>query len=317
VPFLQAVLDDFDLLPIAAGLAPTELVARALDAVWGGDDTLIVVSSDLSHYHTSDEARKLDATTTQSILERRSDLSDEQACGARGINGLMQVARHRGSASSSSTSATPATPRVTAPVSWAMAATRSSRLESGSRILLLETAAEAIESQLERRVAAGPAEAALPAELRELRASFVTLTVAGELRGCCGTLEARRALATTCGTTPAPAPSATRASRRSNPGVAARGPRGLGAFAARARPGAQRGRAARAAGAGRGRPRRCVARQSRHFPPQGLGAAARPGRVPRAPQAQGRLGAGLLAEDVEVWRYSTESAAAAGANRRP
>ena len=96
VPFLQAVLGDFDLLPIAAGLAPTELVARALDAVWGGDDTLIVVSSDLSHYHTSDEARKLDATTTQSILERRSDLSDEQACGARGINGLMQVARHRG-----------------------------------------------------------------------------------------------------------------------------------------------------------------------------------------------------------------------------
>jgi len=96
LPFLQTVLGDFDLLPIAAGLAPTDLVARALDAVWGGEDTLIVVSSDLSHYHTSDEARQLDAATTQSILERRSDLSDEQACGARGINGLMQVARHRG-----------------------------------------------------------------------------------------------------------------------------------------------------------------------------------------------------------------------------
>ena len=96
LPFLQVVLGDFDLLPIAAGLAPTDLVARALDSVWGGDDTLIVVSSDLSHYHTSDEARRLDAATTQSILERRSDLSDEQACGARGINGLMQVARHRG-----------------------------------------------------------------------------------------------------------------------------------------------------------------------------------------------------------------------------
>ena len=77
-----------------------------------------------------------------------------------------------------------------------MAATRSTRLEPGSRSLLLETAAAAIESQLERRVAAGPDEAALPAELRERRASFVTLTVGGELRGCCGTLEARRALAT-------------------------------------------------------------------------------------------------------------------------
>jgi len=61
---------------------------------------------------------------------------------------------------------------------------------------LLETAAAAIESQLERRVAAGPDEAALPAELRERRASFVTLTVGGALRGCCGTLEPRRALAT-------------------------------------------------------------------------------------------------------------------------
>ena len=77
-----------------------------------------------------------------------------------------------------------------------MAATRSSRLEPGLRALLLRTAAEAIESRLERRPAAGPAESALPAELRELRASFVTLTIGGTLRGCCGTLEARRALAT-------------------------------------------------------------------------------------------------------------------------
>ena len=77
-----------------------------------------------------------------------------------------------------------------------MAATRSTRLEHGSRSLLLETAAEAIESRLERRAASGPAEDSLPAELRERRASFVTLTVAGELRGCCGTLEPRRPLAT-------------------------------------------------------------------------------------------------------------------------
>lgn len=77
-----------------------------------------------------------------------------------------------------------------------MAATRSTRLEPRSRILLLETAAEAIESQLERRTTAGPADAALPGDLREPRASFVTLTADGELRGCCGTLEPRRALAT-------------------------------------------------------------------------------------------------------------------------
>jgi MEMO1 family protein len=97
LPFLQCVLPgEFDLLPIAAGLAPPELVARALEAVWNGADTLVVISSDLSHYHTFEEARRIDATTTRAILEKRSDLADAQACGARCINGLMQVARRRG-----------------------------------------------------------------------------------------------------------------------------------------------------------------------------------------------------------------------------
>jgi len=96
LPFLQVVLDEFDILPVAIGLSPPDQVARALEGAWNGADTLIVVSSDLSHYHTSDEARLLDTRTTQAILERRSDLPDEQACGARAINGLMQVARRRG-----------------------------------------------------------------------------------------------------------------------------------------------------------------------------------------------------------------------------
>jgi AmmeMemoRadiSam system protein B len=96
LPFLQAVLPEFEVLPIATGLAPPSQVARALEAVWNGASTLIVVSSDLSHYHTSFEARQLDDQTKLSILARRSDLSDEQACGSCGINGLMEVARSRG-----------------------------------------------------------------------------------------------------------------------------------------------------------------------------------------------------------------------------
>ena len=95
LPFLQVVLGEFDLLPLAIGLSPPDQVAHVLDAAWNGADTLVVVSSDLSHYHTSEEARQLDAQSTQAILERRSDLPDEQACGARAINGLMQVARRR------------------------------------------------------------------------------------------------------------------------------------------------------------------------------------------------------------------------------
>ena len=96
LPFLQSLLDDFDLLPIAVGSAPAEQVCRALEAVWGGPETLIVVSSDLSHHHTYVEAQALDEATAQLILARRSDLSDAQACGAGGINGLMAAARHKG-----------------------------------------------------------------------------------------------------------------------------------------------------------------------------------------------------------------------------
>ena len=96
LPFLQTVLQDFDLLPIAVGLAPPEQVGRALDAAWGGPETLVVVSSDLSHHHTHVEAQALDQQTVMRILERRSDLSAAQACGADSINGLLEVARRRG-----------------------------------------------------------------------------------------------------------------------------------------------------------------------------------------------------------------------------
>ena len=96
LPFLQVVLEDFDILPITVGFTPSEQVAQAIDAVWGGSDTLVLVSSDLSHYHTWSEARQLDEATTRAIVELRSDLPDEQACGACAINGLMQVARRRG-----------------------------------------------------------------------------------------------------------------------------------------------------------------------------------------------------------------------------
>lgn len=96
LPFLQAQLDRFEVLPVAVGLGPSEQVASALKAVWNGPETLVVVSSDLSHYHTYSEAQSLDDATTRSILARRSDLSDEQACGAQIINGLLEVARQKG-----------------------------------------------------------------------------------------------------------------------------------------------------------------------------------------------------------------------------
>jgi MEMO1 family protein len=96
LPFLQAILNDFTFLPLVAGEATPRQVGAVLDAVWGGAETLVVASSDLSHYHGYDVARMIDATTSKAICDLATDISGEQACGAVGINGLLHVTRARG-----------------------------------------------------------------------------------------------------------------------------------------------------------------------------------------------------------------------------
>jgi len=96
LPFLQRVLPEFTLLPLVVGDATGAMVAGVLDALWGGPETLIVVSSDLSHYHAYREACALDEATAARILAFSPDLDHEQACGATPINGLLLAARRRG-----------------------------------------------------------------------------------------------------------------------------------------------------------------------------------------------------------------------------
>lgn len=96
LPFLQSVLEDFKLVPLAVGDASATDVAEVLERLWGGDETLIVVSSDLSHYLTYPAAQQRDAITAQAVLDLRTDLSHDQACGATPVNGLLLAARHRG-----------------------------------------------------------------------------------------------------------------------------------------------------------------------------------------------------------------------------
>lgn len=96
LPFLQAVLDEFRLVPIVVGSAAAEDVAAVIEAVWGGDETLILVSSDLSHYFPYDAARARDADTSAAICARSTELTPEQACGAFVINGMMVAARAHG-----------------------------------------------------------------------------------------------------------------------------------------------------------------------------------------------------------------------------
>lgn len=94
LPFLQTVLARFDLVPLAVGECAPALVAGLIDALWDSR-TLVVVSSDLSHYQPYDEARRMDHATCEQILARRFDLAEQQACGARAINGLLRARRCR------------------------------------------------------------------------------------------------------------------------------------------------------------------------------------------------------------------------------
>jgi AmmeMemoRadiSam system protein B len=96
LPFLQRVLGDtFKVVPLGVGDATPEEVARVLEALWGGPETLIVVSSDLSHYLPYAIARGVDQYTAQRVLELCPIIDPSEACGATPVNGLLIVARHK------------------------------------------------------------------------------------------------------------------------------------------------------------------------------------------------------------------------------
>lgn len=96
LPFLQLALDHFTLLPLAVGMASAEEVAEVLDCAWGGDETLILISSDLSHYHPYLQAQQMDQETARQILALQALADHQQACGATPVNGLLLCARRRG-----------------------------------------------------------------------------------------------------------------------------------------------------------------------------------------------------------------------------
>ena len=96
LPFLQSTLHHFEILPLAVGQVDAHLVASLLEALWGGPETLIVISSDLSHYHPYRQAQWRDKATVAQIRQLDATLDGEQACGAAAINGLLLAApRHQ------------------------------------------------------------------------------------------------------------------------------------------------------------------------------------------------------------------------------
>lgn len=203
LPFLQRLLGEFSLVPLAVGEATAEEVAVVLERLWGGEETLIVVSSDLSHYLPYDSARRIDRDTVERLLSLDVELDHDRACGATAINGLLLAARRqrlkaelldlRNSGDTAgdrrrvvgyaAVALRPATPAA------ARADTESDEAADKGRVLLAH-ARSAIAGALRRQ----PHPAPERAFLQRPGASFVTLRSAGSLRGCIGSLQARRAL---------------------------------------------------------------------------------------------------------------------------
>ena len=97
LPFLQEVLDEFSLVPLVVGDTSAEEVSAVLEMLWGGEETLVVISSDLSHYHDYNTARAMDNETCQAIEEMNpAAIHYDQACGRNPVNGLLLAAKKHG-----------------------------------------------------------------------------------------------------------------------------------------------------------------------------------------------------------------------------
>lgn len=97
LPFLQKILGSFELVPVAVGSATAAQVGEIIDRLWGDERTLILISSDLSHYENYERAREIDEATAAAIDSlSRTDITPEEACGCRPINGMIHAAAGRG-----------------------------------------------------------------------------------------------------------------------------------------------------------------------------------------------------------------------------
>jgi AmmeMemoRadiSam system protein B/AmmeMemoRadiSam system protein A len=211
VPFLQQVLGDFRLVPIVAGDAPAEAVAAVFDALWGGPETLLVVSTDLSHYHDYDACQRLDAATAAAIERFDIDaINSAGACGAVPTRGLLLAARRRGMTiqrldlRNSGDTAGPRD-RVVGYGAWALHAQETQAgeigvdaeqravVELGDALIQLVRTAIGLGFDTGHPPEVNPA-AQLPALLTAPGAVFVTLRRNGMLRGCIGSAVATRPL---------------------------------------------------------------------------------------------------------------------------
>lgn len=96
LPFIQTIFNNFSLLPILTSNVSPAVLAKLIDSLWQSDDTLLIISSDLSHFHPYSQAQRIDRQTCQLIEQFEPSITPEQACGSTGINTLLLLAKRRG-----------------------------------------------------------------------------------------------------------------------------------------------------------------------------------------------------------------------------
>ena len=218
LPFLQVILEAFSIVPLVVGEADADKVAEVLERLWGGPETLIVISTDLSHYLEYDSARRRDRATCRAIEALDgARIGREDACGRIPMNGLLALAKRRGMGVTTvdlrnSGDTAGSSDRVVGYGAWVFDESEAGtaaedtdaedRFARATRALLkahgatlLGIAAASIEHGLAHD---GPMKidpGAHAPELREKGACFITLHSDGKLRGCIGSTLAHRALA--------------------------------------------------------------------------------------------------------------------------
>lgn len=195
VPFLQAVLGEFQLVPLVAGETPRDVVAAVLEEAWGGPETLIVISTDLSHYLDYESCRTTDSATVAAIEHLDpAAIGSNQACGRVPVGGMLLAAQHKGlsiktlDVRNSGDTAGPKD-RVVGYGAWALYEPEDQLQSVGPR--LVELAWSSIRARLAGGAVAAPSE---PAIMTRPGACFVTLKRNGQLRGCIGSPQAWRSL---------------------------------------------------------------------------------------------------------------------------
>lgn len=215
LPFLQRCLGQFSLVPLVVGDAPPEQVASVIDTLWGGAETLVVISTDLSHFLSYDAARAIDTETCRHIEALDATISGEQACGCRPLNGLLSVLKARRLkietvAMQNSGDTAGSRDRVVGYGAWVVnepsralsspgsgigsEAAASETIELSQRQQLLHLARRAISHGLTGGGDLQITSSHYHERLRAHRSSFVTLNCGGQLRGCIGNLVATRPL---------------------------------------------------------------------------------------------------------------------------